>query len=716
LKKLMLRAPAWRPMSLVLAGCCCAATLSLAAADPTRSPGEVAGTATAPCRSTSELKPGPRKRALIVAISHYAIGTHWPEIDSLNDVPLVQGALAAQGFGCDDIHVLPESAATREGIIAAFRRYLIDPAQPGDVALFHFSGHGQRITDDDDADEVDGYDETLVPYDAPMDPPAGYDGNKHLRDDTAGQLVDELRRKLGPQGNVAVFLDSCFSGTGTRGSPVRGGPPIGPPRPGASAEPGKKPGGGFFEVSTRGVAVAPAPGLAPYVVFSASEADQYDHEVTDDKGNLVGPLSYALSKALINLRDARTYRDLLDQIRALMHDWALSASTQQAQLEGDADTLIFSGKTVRQDAYVEVTAVQPDGGGVVLAAGALAGLLPGTEVEIHRSGARFRAEDTLLAPGKVESSTYFTAAVKLARELPPTALKGSRAFVTRDAFGDVRVKVRVDSSVPPSLRSLLATGLAGVAPVQLVESGSDVTVAVGAAARAEAGPIPGSGDLVVFTDTGTDLEVVPQQSPDLVARVTRRLRDFARNRYLRRLNVSDPDFDYGFEIIPVTLSHCQHLDQPSFDTCTVQEHDPHAFTDSDQQLRIPVGTYLKIRVHPGRQPAYGTLLELSPNGDIRILWPLDAAMERFATGSPRALPIAYLVGPPTGLEELRFIATRDWVNFAPFATASGVDEKTRGELRELAPLFDEARIRGGQLFSISHQGVSIRSRLFRIVP
>ena len=79
------------------------------------------------------------------------------------------------------------------------------------MLVFHYSGHGQQITDDN-GDEPDGYDETIVPYDAPMRAEAGYRGDKHLRDDELARKLLALRAKVGPTGNVVFAFDSCFSG------------------------------------------------------------------------------------------------------------------------------------------------------------------------------------------------------------------------------------------------------------------------------------------------------------------------------------------------------------------------------------------------------------------------------------------------------------------------------------------------------------------------
>ena len=90
--------------------------------------------------------------------------------------------------------------------VDAFREFLIKPTTKGDIVFFHYSGHGQQIPDDN-GDEIDAYDESLVPSDYVSQK----DGSKNIRDDEIGQLLDELKAK--EPANVTISLDSCFSGT-----------------------------------------------------------------------------------------------------------------------------------------------------------------------------------------------------------------------------------------------------------------------------------------------------------------------------------------------------------------------------------------------------------------------------------------------------------------------------------------------------------------------
>ena len=59
-------------------------------------------------------------------------------------------------------------------------------APVGEVIVVHFSGHGQQIADDNH-DEADRLDETVVPYDAPSRWTTGYTGERHIRDDELGK-------------------------------------------------------------------------------------------------------------------------------------------------------------------------------------------------------------------------------------------------------------------------------------------------------------------------------------------------------------------------------------------------------------------------------------------------------------------------------------------------------------------------------------------------
>src|SRR5271163_1007888 len=62
------------------------------------------------------------------------------------DVASMRSVLTSSKFGFPDddqhIHVIENGAATREGILAAMRNYLIDQPQKGDTVVLYVAGHG----------------------------------------------------------------------------------------------------------------------------------------------------------------------------------------------------------------------------------------------------------------------------------------------------------------------------------------------------------------------------------------------------------------------------------------------------------------------------------------------------------------------------------------------------------------------------------------------
>lgn len=147
-----------------------------------------------------------KDRALLVGISEYKdkrANLVGPKEDVQDMEKFLIGNLK---FAKTDIKMLLNEQATREEIIKAFRRWLIEETRPGDRVFFLYSGHGSRLRDDN-GDEKDGIDETIVPYDVDTRTGAG-----QIRDD----VFEELIRELSGRRAVLVF-DSCHSGTISRG-------------------------------------------------------------------------------------------------------------------------------------------------------------------------------------------------------------------------------------------------------------------------------------------------------------------------------------------------------------------------------------------------------------------------------------------------------------------------------------------------------------------
>jgi len=160
-----------------------------------------------------------RKLALLVGINEYKTD---PLRGCVNDVEMQRHLLIHRfGFNPKDIYILTDKQATRKGILEAFEEDLIKQAKPGDVVVFHYSGHGSRVRDPNPIVQTSlmdgsGLSGTLVPVDSSFpDPDIG-----GVVDDIMGHTLFLLTSALKTE-NFTGILDSCFSGMTTRDFTVR---------------------------------------------------------------------------------------------------------------------------------------------------------------------------------------------------------------------------------------------------------------------------------------------------------------------------------------------------------------------------------------------------------------------------------------------------------------------------------------------------------------
>ncbi len=164
--------------------------------------------------------PTPRKLALLVGINQY------PNDDELAgavmDTELQRQLLTHRfGFNPQDIITITDAAATRQNILTAFEEHLVKQAKPGDVVVFHFSGHGSRVSDAPDCDERAlklsdrCLNSSFVPVDNPLS--LAQRGRGGTVQDIGGHTLFLLMSALQTE-NVTVVLDCCHAGGGKRGN------------------------------------------------------------------------------------------------------------------------------------------------------------------------------------------------------------------------------------------------------------------------------------------------------------------------------------------------------------------------------------------------------------------------------------------------------------------------------------------------------------------
>jgi secreted trypsin-like serine protease len=161
-------------------------------------------------------------RALLVGIDRYqnpAFNLNGSATDVRNMRRLL---IETYGYRPEQIITLLDEKATRGDILRAFDDWLIRESTSGARVFFYMSGHGSQMPDVN-RDEPDGLDETLVPYDAKVEVRSG-------RTVVENQIIDdeiESRLKRIPDRKVTVVIDSCHSGSNTRGRNAYAGIPPG---------------------------------------------------------------------------------------------------------------------------------------------------------------------------------------------------------------------------------------------------------------------------------------------------------------------------------------------------------------------------------------------------------------------------------------------------------------------------------------------------------
>jgi hypothetical protein len=157
-------------------------------------------------------QPGTRKLALLIGINGYA--NEIPKLfGCVSDVEMQYELLRHRyGFNPSDILLLTDETQnkpTRANILAAFEEHLIKQAKPGDTVIFHYSGHGSRMTDPDPYAPDRTQNGTIIPIDA------SYNNRNDIMGKTLFLLTSQIKTD-----NFTMILDSCHSGGGTRGQHI----------------------------------------------------------------------------------------------------------------------------------------------------------------------------------------------------------------------------------------------------------------------------------------------------------------------------------------------------------------------------------------------------------------------------------------------------------------------------------------------------------------
>lgn len=662
------------------------------------------------------------KHALIIAIGTYdKDATGWNSINSANDVPIIKEALLARGFKPEHIHVYIDGL-DKDGILAAMDKHLVKGVREGDVVYFHFSGHGQQIADDDGDEYLDGLDEALVPFDAPIRPfvtdsrgiVVPYDGKKHLRDDDLGKKLIEIRRKLGPGGNVLVVIDACHSGTSTRGGleTHRGSDkPNVPPGWQPPQSRGKVAVDGRFGISDSGE------NLAPMACFFGSDAHELNYEYRPEGSEIkYGSLSYAMSRALLEANEKSSYRGLYDHIRNTM---AVIANRQTPQAEGELDQQIFGGKLVPKAEYLRVTE-WIDEKHVEIDAGKLMALFPGSSVAFYEPDTYDLSGKTPLATGRVISADMTRAEVLLDNVLDKNTALASRCFVREKNFGDMTVSVKVVSA-NPKYTDQIREVVKDYPFIRLSAEASDVLLECGIL---EDTPV---NKLTVTAKNGAELfkvDLLKDAGGNLMQEILdtafAKIGYFAQAKYLRGLESPNRLMNAAVSLVPMELNPGMKGDRLSHYTAMPAE----SLFDSSGAIRVKVCTFYQIQVvNKSPQRLFFSVVDINPNNQVTVLVPPagKAAEYVIPAGEPPFIyPAIFRLKEPTGNNVLKLIVSSRALDLSTIAAHRGGGDH-RGTGSSIEMVFKksfkyEAGTRSPESVPLKLDEVGIYSLVYTILP
>jgi len=648
-----------------------------------------------------------RKFAFLIGIGDYPQEGGWQKIHASNDLTIIRQALLNRGFPAENTTTLTESEATYEGILNTWNQRFVPKLRAGDVVYFQFSGHGQQVADDGN-DEADGYDEAIVPYDSPLRYEAGvYTGERLIRDDKLNELFTSLRRQLGPSGNLMVVLDACHSGTGTRGMTPARGTDI----PMASPDYVKstfKTAGKSGDITQFG----PPDGvtqLAPMAAFFGSAHNQLNFETRDEQGQLVGSLSYSLSKILGEASPSTSYRGLFDRIR---HEMSSVAPRQQPQAEGTLDQELLGGRLLPIPAYFTVATVN-DERQIFIKAGSVQGLNPGSVVALYPPETRDTAGLKPLATGTVGAVFPFESRVdELTPPVPVDLAQQAWVYVREQNFGELKlgfsIRLPEQHPVAQSLKNEIAEKypvfqLDAPPEVFLIESGAELQLI-------------GPGEIELAT-------ISKNLRPELIAGiVVDALKGYTRVKYLRQMEAQSPYLNVSFELIPMEVERLPGN--------RISEKGPKPIEsklDAQGNLHFQLGDVFRIRVkNNGRKAAYFSLIDLQPDNVSTCLIPAQDDLEetpaefRVAPGETFEVPKPFQIGPPGGVEMFKLFVTENPVDLRPIMNSRGNNTKNPTE-SPLEKLFkqtylneDEVQTRGGKTANLASGSLHIYSYTFII--
>jgi len=520
---------------------------------------------------------GNKKLALLVGINNYKYpDSISPLAGSVNDVEDMKQLLIGKfEFPPENIVVLEDAQATHAAIINAIQTHLIAKAQPGDIVVFHYSGHGSQMKDVT-GKMVSGIDETIVPYDS-------RDPEGKVFDISGAELHALLVQLSARTKNLTFILDSCHSGTLVRGARVRSvaaDTRTPPPLP------------SFAVAGTRGVGDVSSDVVPRFAFIAAatSKESAFEH-FTDGKDH--GALTYFLAQQLRTAKAGATYRDVMDSV---IGNVTANYPAQHPSLEGaEPDQYVFGDASSLARVYVTASPSALDSHRVTIDVGQVQGATVGSTYEVYPPGSKkFAPPEKSIAKIQLTSvDSLSSEAALLSGAKVPAA---SRAVEREHRYGSLRMRVFLDGPSGSTSLQSIRDALQTVKYIEIVDKPWLCNMQV----REAAGKIQTLG-----ADSSTLSPPVATSDPTMVDHVVAQLKSWAKWFNVLSIRNAQPEIDLQF-----TLKGSQ-------------TRDPMARVGRPDMGVVAGETVQATLANNSDRDLYVALLDLSSDGSIAVAYPAE---------------------------------------------------------------------------------------------